>query len=300
VSELLTPKQVARAIGVSESSLKRWCDRGLIPMICTAGGHRRLPLPGVLEFIRAQQHALVRPEAIGLPLGTGQRKLTIAAAREMLTAGFVSGSELLCRQLILDQYLNGQRISVICDDLIAATFHEIGSQWECSRLEVYRERRACRICVRVLHELRTILPAVDEATAPTALGGTPAGDYYDLPTAMVELVLRQNGWQATSLGSALPLETVAVAITENRPRLFWLSVSHLADEQQFLLDYAALHAAAAGSTKLVVGGRALHEGLRAAMPAAEYCQNLQELEAYLARWPAPAPAAGPSLSTELS
>jgi predicted site-specific integrase-resolvase len=28
---LLTPKQVARAIGVSESSLKRWCDKGVLP-----------------------------------------------------------------------------------------------------------------------------------------------------------------------------------------------------------------------------------------------------------------------------
>ena len=55
--QLLSPKQVARALGVSESSLKRWCDKGLIPTERTAGGHRRLPLAGVLDF-------LVRSDAV--------------------------------------------------------------------------------------------------------------------------------------------------------------------------------------------------------------------------------------------
>ena len=51
--ELLTPKQVARAINVSESSVKRWCDKGVIPTQYTAGGHRRIPLSGLMEFLRS-------------------------------------------------------------------------------------------------------------------------------------------------------------------------------------------------------------------------------------------------------
>ena len=69
--EQLTPKQVARAIGVSEASLKRWCDKGLIEMVRTVGGHRRLPLSSVLQFLRSSGHQLVRPEILGLPPTTG-------------------------------------------------------------------------------------------------------------------------------------------------------------------------------------------------------------------------------------
>jgi excisionase family DNA binding protein len=65
MKELITPKQVARAIGVSESSLKRWCDRGLIPTVRTAGGHRRLPISGVLSYLRETGHEMVRPELLG-------------------------------------------------------------------------------------------------------------------------------------------------------------------------------------------------------------------------------------------
>ena len=51
--DLLTPKQVARAIDVSESSIKRWCDKGVIETQYTAGGHRRITMAGLIEFVRS-------------------------------------------------------------------------------------------------------------------------------------------------------------------------------------------------------------------------------------------------------
>ena len=78
IKELLSPKQVAQALGVSESSLKRWCDQGLIATIRTGGGHRRLALPDVLRFIRDGEHRLVSPEALGLLLdGVDLRRETL-------------------------------------------------------------------------------------------------------------------------------------------------------------------------------------------------------------------------------
>ena len=63
----LTPKQVAYAIEVSESSVKRWCDRGLIASVRTAGGHRRIPLDRLVDFVRQGRYRLANPEAVGLP-----------------------------------------------------------------------------------------------------------------------------------------------------------------------------------------------------------------------------------------
>ena len=63
---LLSPRELADAIGVSESSIKRWVDGGLIGATKTAGGHRRIPINEAVRFLRDRQSSLVKPEAIGL------------------------------------------------------------------------------------------------------------------------------------------------------------------------------------------------------------------------------------------
>jgi methanogenic corrinoid protein MtbC1 len=206
-------------------------------------------------------------------------------ARQALKDALVSGDDLACREIVLNLFLEGHKLSLLCDVLLAEVFREIGLLWECGDIEIYRERRACRMCVRVLHELRSLVPP-PPASGPLAMGGTPHGDFYELPTTMVELVLRANGWQATSLGSSLPATTLAAAIADYRPRIFWLSVSHIENEEQFLADYAELYALAAGKTALVVGGFALTESVRKRMQYAAFCDNLQHLEAFLDSLPA--------------
>ena len=89
-------------------------------------------------------------------------------------------------------------------------------------IEVYQERRSCEICMRVQHELRTHLPA-NEGAAPVAIGGTLSGDHYALPTGLIELVLKENHWNATSLGTNLPVETLLAAIEHHQPQLVWVS-----------------------------------------------------------------------------
>ena len=61
-----TPKQIAFALRVSESSVKRWCDQGVIRTDRTLGGHRRIPLEYLLEFLETTNRRVVDPVAIGM------------------------------------------------------------------------------------------------------------------------------------------------------------------------------------------------------------------------------------------
>ena len=58
---LLTPKELAEAIGASESSIRRWVDTGDIRVARTAGGHRRITLSEAIRFIRQIEAPVVRP-----------------------------------------------------------------------------------------------------------------------------------------------------------------------------------------------------------------------------------------------
>lgn len=274
---LVSPKQVARAIGVSESSLKRWCDRGLIPTVRTAGGHRRLPISGVLSFLRSAKQELVAPEILGLPATSGKGVRVVERGREQLRDAMLVGDEELCRQVVFDLWLSGLSLSALCDQAIAAAFVEIGERWSCREADVYQERRACEIALRLLHEIRSGLPPADPVW--TAIGGTISGDQYTLPTAMAELILQDCGWEARSLGNSLPFESLATAIRESRPRLFWLSVSYIADPALFVRAYPSLHAAAEEvGAAIVVGGFAMRETIRQQIRYSAFCDTMQHLE----------------------
>jgi len=279
MKQQLTPKQVARAIGVSESSVKRWCDKGVIQTQCTEGGHRRILMSDFLAFVRAGKHDLVRPEVAGLPATSGQSSRVVDRASDHLLTALLEGDEERCRRITLDLYLAQRRIVSICDDVYAPAFLEIGDRWECGDAHVYQERRSCEIALRVFYELRGLLPP-PSIKAPLAIGGAGPGDQYHLATTMVELVLREAGWNAVSLGANLPLETLAIAIETHQPRLFWLSCSHLADESQFLRDYASIQKRLGGQTSIVVGGRAITPKLRRKIRCAAHCDSMADLQSF--------------------
>jgi len=280
VRELLTPRQVALAIGVSEASLKRWCDKGLLPAIRTAGGHRRLPLNGVLDFLRRSGRRVVRPQVLGLPSPTGKGEANLDRGRARVRSALESGDEEQVLRLAHDLYLAGHRICDICDRVLAGAFHDLGQRWEHGDIEVYQERRGVEITRRVLHRLRMALPDVPDS-APLAFGGTLAGDPYTLASSMAEIVLREAGWRAESYGSGHPAATLRAALNDLRPRLFWLSISTIPSVEEFLLEYSSLYETAVSlGIPIAVGGRGLGEELRREMQYSAYCDTLRHLVSF--------------------
>ncbi len=232
-----------------------------------------------LEFIRQHDQSLISPELLGLPPVSLGADLGLERSKNRLLEAILQGNDLLSRQIVFDLYLAKHSLSVICDNVIGAAFHAIGKRWECKEADVYQERRACEIALRIIFELRRL------QRPPTgkwvAIGGTIEGDLYTLPTAMAELVLRDAGYVATSLGNSIPFDSLVNAIHEARPRIFWLSVAHIADDFDFLPGFSRLSdACLRRNTALVVGGRALKSELRQKMRFAAHCDTMQHLESF--------------------
>ena len=280
MSQFFSPREVAAALGVSESSLKRWVDKGLIPAQKTGGGHRRLPLDSVLRYVRRERMVLANPEAIGLPPGTGDdTAIEHASGIEFLTA-LREGNEPEARRIILDAFLSGESIAEICDRMLAPAFHRLGELWRCNQIEVYQERRACEVCLRVIHELRRAVGS-GQANAPLALGATLDGDPYTLAVSMGEVVLRDLGWRSVSLGNMLPFETLHRAIETDRPRLMWLSVTSIRDADRFIASFNTLFdTASAWGCALVVGGQAFGSDIRQRLRYTTYCDTFGHMAAF--------------------
>jgi len=279
MSDLVSPKQVSRAIGVSESSLKRWCDQGLLQTVRTAGGHRKIEISEVVRFVRDRNLVLRDPEVLDLPPASEGAELGLVRGQSLLTSALLAGNELLVRQIIFDLYLAKHPISVICDEVLASAFREIGERWACKEADPFQERRGCEIAVRIMFDLRRCQRPPDSSL--NAIGGTIEGDQYSIPSTMAELVLREAGWNAVSLGTSLPFSSLARAITDIRPKIFWLSVSYIQPSIDFIQEFAKLSKACMDTgAALVVGGRALTENLRQRMTYCAYCDTMQHLETF--------------------
>jgi len=279
VKELLSPKQVARAIGVSESSLKRWCDQGLIQTVRTAGGHRKLPICDVMRFLREQKHALICPELLGMPSCSPQSEIGLERGRASLTEALLEGNEALARRVVVDLYLAKHSISVLCDQVICGAAREIDCRLESLTIDIYQERRSRELIQRILYELRRQQPDPDPNWK--ACGGSLEGDAYSLPTNMVELVLRNSDWDAVSLGTSIPVASMVHAITQTKPRLFWVCISRVDDPERFVHDFKLLSdAAEAAGAALAVGGRALTDELRKQITFCCSCETMQHLESF--------------------
>ena len=213
---------------------RSWCDRGVIRTDRTLGGHRRIPLEHLMEFLESTNRRIVDPTAIGIAdprqldrddlagLNAEADRVADRVSEERSYAGdsllssqfqraLLAGDETQCRKVISSWYTIHGDMASVADDLLAPTFHAIGEMWECGRADVYQERRGCEICIRLIHELRRLVPD-PVADAPLAMGGTSEGDFYQVANQLIEIVFREAGWRTISLGSGVPFSSMLSAV----------------------------------------------------------------------------------------
>ena len=276
-AELLSPRQVADALGVSESSIKRWSDDGLMATQKTAGGHRKLARADVLRFVREQGYDIGKPELLGLAR-VARDPFVDRAVRDQLVAALVAGDAEAIRRLLVALVIRGEPLTAIFDELLAAALHEIGAQWEHGGVRVFQEHRAIELVHRALHEIRQLLTRRLPARRPTAIVATLSGDPYTVATTMAELTLYDAGWSVTNLGADNPAHTLVEAISSLRPRLICIGINWVGELEPFAAGYASIDAAARSErAALVIGGVRTTPALRAKIHYATCCASMREL-----------------------
>lgn len=259
--KLLTSKDLADALGVSESSLRRWTNNGVIRTSKTAGGHRRIPLSEAIRFIRESGAAVARPQILGLPaLPTdAQGAANEGSANERLLEALKSGDEAGAKGQLLAMYLSGREIAAIVDGPVRHAMESLGELWQRSRAGILVEHRATDICLQAVNHLRHLLTPAG-ASAPAAVGGAPEGEMHGLASMAAASVLTEAGHRAVNYGAATPPPLLATAAAEQDADLVWMSVTYVADGGRLRREIEQLgDALASRGTPLVLGGRAVGE-----------------------------------------
>ena len=299
----LSPKQLARAIGVSESSLKRWADDGRLNVTRTVGGHRRIDVREAIRFARREGLTIVQPSELGLyelrPLG--EKRMEIDEVGDHLRDLLARGDALGARSLLMGLFMEGRGVAWLCDGPIRRALDTL--QDDSGDGVVHR--RAWGVCRYTLVQIRLMIASppnldgnetyevpeaaagetdVDEPAAsdrPMAVGGA-AGDGADgLPSLMAACVLAEAGLDDVDLGPNLPLDTLVQAVERYAPKVAWLAF----DTDTRAPTTAALNDAAAtirgsGATLILTGPGGPAAVSRA--PGLRVCRTMAELGAFAA------------------
>jgi len=279
-SRSLTPRELAEAIGVGESSVKRWVDEGTIRAGRTAGGHRRISLPEAVRFIRGAGFPVIRPDHLGLADLPG-RPLRAAAGDDESGEMFAflrEGRAPEARGLLLSLYLAGVDAAAIVDGVVAEAMHRIGELWTSNPDGVWLEHRATGIVVEALVDLRRLVPP---PAGPIAIGGGPQGDPYLIPPLAASVALAAEGFDAINLGPDLPFSSLERAAREMTPALVFVSVSAPRRVAEFG-EAVSRFARAMGTlgASVVIGGRGLDPHPLPAVPNLHRGRSIGELVAY--------------------
>jgi excisionase family DNA binding protein len=272
--------EVAGALGVSVTTVKRWVDDGVLPAHKTPGGHRKLLLADVLHIVREGNFPHLNLGRLDLPCPEAAQAHPQALCGRFMAA-LKTGEASVARLLLQEASDAGVPLETLADSVVAPALAQLGHEWERGRLDVLHEHRGTLVCVAALHSLK---PALEENTGgdrPRAVGGGPEKDPYLLANVLAELVLLEGGWEVINLGPNTPLASFRRALAEFQPRLLWLSVSHLEDVERFPCEYRGLYQEAAQTgTAVAVGGRALTEAVRAALPYTTFGDGMTHLAAF--------------------
>lgn len=263
----LSTSEFAKALGVSDSSVRRLADAGELEIHRTRGGHRRIPVSEAVRYIRDTHTHVQKPELLGLEVApqlihAEEVDVPSAAARmlQVLEEGHASAVIGLMQWL----YASGMSIAELCDGPIATAMTQIGERWPHDKRAIFIEHRATILCCRALNQLRLSIPEPDE-DAPKAIGAAMSGDMYLMPTLIASLVLYEAGFNEINLGPNTPLDVLADSVIDEAPRLVWLSIAEPIRSKSQLAEVIKLaDVAGAHQSMFVIGGRCTAE-LDAAM-----------------------------------
>lgn len=290
--DYLRTQEVARALGVGVSTVKRWVDSGALSAIRTVGGHRLVARAEAERFAASRGRPLA---GAGLPSSLPGRErgdgegVRLASCMDdfWLPVGSESGDSLGPACETIRRTFEASGPVVLADDLIRPAMERLGNDWAQGVVDVYQEHWSTHVVAMAVSDLIRDLAARASGgpdRPPLAMGASPSGDGYVLPGLLCELTMRWLGWEVMNLGVGLPLESLARAVSVWKPRLVWISVSHLeaSSEASFVANYRAFfETAQATGTAVILGGRALDRPpLRAQLVACAFGDRMAHLAAF--------------------
>ena len=260
----LTTKHVARLLSVSEATVKRWADQGVLMPEKTVGGHRRFSIESVAQ-LRRQRKLPAGTDAI--PKAVKKNAKPLPSPDNFLQL-LLAGDESEASAALVDAYLAHHSLESIFETTVTQAMHQVGDLWLQGSITVADEHMSTHVVLNAIQKLRGVI----EPPEPNGLTATCCGiegDLHELPVHLVALILESKGCQVINLGANTPLFALQEMVSRRRPQLICISAREIADLDRTAAEFAQLRRVANRlEAKIVLGGEAFRiPNMRVRFPA---------------------------------
>jgi len=260
----ITAQQAADELGVSPSTLKRFCDTNEIPIARTPGGHRRIDRSHVAQVSRLMRHRGNTSTAAEYPDVVTIVQLLLAAEHTKLTELIWAATHSI-----------GEMVTRL-EDLFVPALWRIGDMWQKNEIEIAQER-VCTFTASVVLDgiLGRMPPAA--ADARVYLGATFPPSLDTTGLKIVAIGLQSLGVEFIHLGCCVSPEVIARAAILYNASAVCISHTHIHDLDQVARDHHELAKRLPDHCKVIIGGGGLSPLSRRQIGQCEYYESVQLL-----------------------
>lgn len=283
---ILSTADVARLFHVTETTVKRWADEGMLRCQKTPGGHRRFAIRFIIEF--AEKTNLEPLGALALSDHDG---LALRIQAAVLERDFAQLSRVYVEKALAPErcdlfyylsYLYEHRFQVweIFDEILSPGMREIGSRWERGEIGVNHEHRASYETLDALAKLQAqimVKPPNGKAALLACVGEEP----HEIGLRCISYLLESEGWGTHYLGARMPVGAIVSAVQDLKPSLICLSMTQMTTQWDWVKELRELTHSLCRGCRIVLGGRAIGEQGGLLSPFDAICSTSRELLEFL-------------------
>ncbi len=285
-SSCLTTKEVARLCRVSDATVKRWEEAGLLRSERTSGGHRRFRAEEVARFQREtglglkQQHG--EDSAVGS--AASRRRSKKSHSTSSLFHSLVAGREDEASNIIINSCLRGVPLTQVFDELITEAMTRIGDLWYAGELTIAQEHLATRTILNAIQKLRGVIP-VPQPNGMLAMCCGFEGDYHELAIQLAQMTLESCGWEVVNFGPNTPLYALETEVLQHSPEIVCISSTIIGDLERTSRDYREFLAKIERlGVAVVLGGRVFQdERIRQRFPCRLIAKSFGDVGSFAAQ-----------------
>jgi excisionase family DNA binding protein len=207
-----TPPEIARLIGVNESTVKRWIDKGVLTAEKTPGGHRRVSRNDIQKFVASHKKYADQSYILKKICPAGTELDYEVYYLNLLERRYEEG-----RKFLHKTYISGVPIIDIIEKIIAPTLAVVGEGWRKGVLSIESEHRITFVVRQHLMVLEQFIGAPNRTKNAKVLLACVPGDNHELVLHILSLALRSFGHETEVLGINISEEELARAAKSYKP-----------------------------------------------------------------------------------